>query len=42
MECFGGLCDGGGGGCAGPIDSKLSETEEDYYVIVPLCEVVWF
>ena len=32
MERFGGVRDGGCGGRAGSVDSRLSEAEEDYYV----------
>lgn len=42
MERFGGVRDGGCGGRAGSVDSRLSEAEEDYYVTVPLCEDVCF
>ena len=42
MKHVGSVRDGGCGGCAGPVDSKLFEAEEDYYVTVPLCGDVCF
>ena len=42
MEYVGGVGDGGRGDCAGPVDSKLFEAEDDYYVTVPLCADVCF
>ena len=42
MEYVGGVGDGGRGDCAGSVDSKLFEAEDDYYVTVPLCADVCF